>query len=251
MTVTTLSNPSLAPHHKPSDPQKASDRIVAAILKEIESGAWKAGERLPPERELMRSYSLGRSAVREAIAQLAARGVLRVRAGYRPVIEEKGYETALATFGNLVSHMVADKSGIENLFGMRVFVEASLVRHAAKHATPKNIKELRSALEENRAAIHDPEAFYRTDVAFHRVLYEIPGNPILPVIHKVYVDWLYKHWKRMPRNPDINRMNNSAHAGIVDAIVNRDPDAAEERLRSHLTTAWQFVRSTFEFHPTT
>jgi DNA-binding FadR family transcriptional regulator len=140
MTVTTLSNPSLAPHHKPSDPQKASDRIVAAILKEIESGAWKAGERLPPERELMRSYSLGRSAVREAIAQLAARGVLRVRAGYRPVIEEKGYETALATFGNLVSHMVADKSGIENLFGMRVFVEASLVRHAAKHATPKNIR---------------------------------------------------------------------------------------------------------------
>ncbi|MFN4142327.1 hypothetical protein [Aestuariivirga sp.] len=36
---------------------------------------------------------------------------------------------------------------------MRVFVEAALVRHAAKHATPRDIGELRDALEANRAAI--------------------------------------------------------------------------------------------------
>lgn len=49
-----------------------------------------------------------------------------------------------------------------------------------------------------------------------------------------------------PRNPDINRMNHTAHAGIFNAILKRDPGEAEELLRSHLTTAWQFVRSTFD-----
>ncbi|WP_421693909.1 FCD domain-containing protein [Aestuariivirga sp.] len=227
-------------------PPKASDRVASAISAAIDAGSLAPGERLPPERELMGQYGVGRSAVREAIAALATRGVLKVRPGCRPVIQGRGYETALATFGNLVSHMVEDASGIENLFGMRVFVEAALVRHAAQHATPRDIQDLREALEQNRAAMGDPEAFYRTDVAFHRVLYMIAGNPILPVIHKLYVDWLYAHWIRMPRSPDINRMNHSAHAAILDAIVDRDPDSAENLLRSHLATAWQFVRSTFE-----
>jgi DNA-binding FadR family transcriptional regulator len=220
--------------------------VAGAILAAIDEGKWKAGDRLPPERELMEMLKVGRSAVREAIAQLAARGVLRVRAGCRPLIADRGYDTAVAAIGDLVSHMVADRSGIENLFGMRVFVECALVRHAAKHATPKDIQDLQQALQANRAAIDDPLAFYLTDVAFHRVLYVIPGNPILPAIHKIYVDWLYRQWIRMPRNADINRMNHTAHAGILDAIVKRDPDRAEELIRSHLGTAWQFVRSTFD-----
>lgn len=227
-------------------PLKASDRVATAISAAIDAGTLIPGERLPPERELMAQYGVARSAVREAIAALATRGTLKVKPGCRPVIQSRGYETALATFGSLVSHMLEDASGIENLFGMRVFVEAALVRHAARHATPKDIHSLRDALELNRAAMADPEAFYRTDVAFHRVLYAIEGNPILPVIHKLYVDWLYAHWIRMPRSPEINRMNHSAHAAILEAIVARDPDEAEALLRSHLATAWQFVRSTFE-----
>ena len=49
-----------------------------------------------------------------------------------------------------------------------------------------------------------------------------------------------------PRNVDINHMNHSAHLGIFQAIVSRDRNKAEELLRSHLTTSWQFVRPTFE-----
>lgn len=231
---------------KDERPAKASERVSAGIMAAIESQAWKPGERLPPERELMELYGVGRSAVREAIAGLATRGVLQVKPGFRPVIQHRGYESALSTFSALVSGMVGDRAGIQNLFGMRVFVEAALVRHAARHATPKDIDALSAALDANRAAINDPESFYRTDVAFHRVLYGIPGNPILPVIHKLYVDWLYDHWIQMPRSMEINRMNFGAHAAIRDAIVARDPDKAEDLLRRHLATAWQFVETTFE-----
>jgi DNA-binding FadR family transcriptional regulator len=77
------------------------------------------------------------------------------------------------------------------------------------------------------------------------VLYRIPGNPILPVIHSAYVEWLAGPWSKMPRNIEINRMNYVAHEAIVNAIIRRDADEAEKMLRSHLTTAWQFVRATF------
>lgn len=92
----------------------------------------------------------------EAIAGLAARGILHTRSSHRPVVQEAGYDAAIATLGSLVSHMRNGQTGISNLFDMRMFVEAALVRHAAKLAQPKDIDEL--------------------VVAFHSVLYRIPGN---------------------------------------------------------------------------
>ena len=70
------------------------------------------------------------------------------------------------------------------------------------------------ALQRNRAAIGDSEAFYATDVAFHGVLYKVPRNPIYPAVHKAYVDWLMSHWRRMERSSDVDRMNHAGHVAI-------------------------------------
>ena len=92
----------------------------------------------------------------------------------------------------------------------------------------------------------ESDRFYETDMAFHSVLYTIPKNPILPALHKAYTGWLADHWKQMPRLPERNRQNFQAHSAILDGILNRDPDAAEDALRRHLTDAWEQVRATFD-----
>ena len=78
------------------------------------------------------------------------------------------------------------------------------------------------------------------------VLYELPRNPIFPAVHGAFTTWLAPHWKRMPRSPGRNRVNYLSHRAILDAIVDRDPEAAEAALVSHLTSAWEHVRVTFE-----
>jgi GntR family transcriptional regulator, sialic acid-inducible nan operon repressor len=40
-------------------------------------------------------------------------------------------------------------------------------------------------------------------------------------------------------------MNYKAHQAILTAILERDPAAAEEALKSHLVDAWDHVRTTF------
>ncbi len=87
--------------------------------------------------------------------------------------------------------------------------------------------------------------FYRTDMGFHAVLYQIPKNPVLPAVHKAYTAWLAPHWSRMPRLPARNRANYEAHRRIYEAILMRDQDAAEAALRAHLADAWTQVRETF------
>jgi DNA-binding FadR family transcriptional regulator len=134
---------------------------------------------------------------------------------------------------------------VRNLYESRLFIEQALVRQAALHARKQDIDDLRAALADNEAAIDDSDAFYQSDMAFHGVLYRIPRNPIFPAVHSAYTSWLAPHWSRMPRSPERNAMNFHSHAQIVERIVERDADGAENALRRHLDTAWEYVRVTF------
>ncbi len=222
--------------------RRASDPLSERLAGLIAAGELVAGGRLPSERDLMRRFGVGRSAVRGAIAELAGRGLLATRPGFRPIVRKPGYETALDALGRSVAHLLEDEDGVWNLFESRILVEAALARHAAAHARREDIEELRGALERNRAAVGDADAFYATDVAFHGVLYKIPRNPIYPVVHQAYVNWLMSHWRRMERSADVDRVNHAGHAAVFEAILARDPDEAEAAMRRHLQVAWEFVR---------
>jgi DNA-binding FadR family transcriptional regulator len=228
---------------------RASDALAERIAALITAGEFDEGDRLPPERDLMQRYGVSRTVVREAITSLANRGLLHTRPGFRPVVRKPGYDQALSTIGHFVRHLLDDEEGVRNLFDTRVFIESGLARAAAREARKEDIEELGGALERNRAAIGQSEAFYATDVAFHALLYRIPRNPIYPVLHKAYVEWLVRHWCDMPRAADIDRLNFAGHAAVFQAIVDRDPDGAEQAMRRHLEVAWELVRSTFPAAP--
>ena len=50
----------------------------------------------------------------------------------------------------------------------------------------------------------------------------------------------------MSRSPERNLVNYKSHKAILDAIEERDPDAAEEALISHFKAAWAYVSVTFD-----
>jgi DNA-binding FadR family transcriptional regulator len=234
---------SRAPHPPAAPVLRLADVVSAELARLITSGDLPSGTRMPTERELMRRFGVSRSAVREAIQGLAARGLLVTRPGHRPVVRGRHYETAVDTLGRLVAHLVEDEAGVRNLFETRIFVEAGLARHAALHARREDIAALQEALAANHAAIGDPARFYATDAAFHALLYRVPRNPIYPQVHRAYVEWLQRHWRQLPGEVEFDRVNHAAHAEILAAITARDPDAAEAALRRHLATAWEFLRA--------
>jgi DNA-binding LacI/PurR family transcriptional regulator len=51
-------------------------QLLTILTKEIEQGAYPAGERFPSERDIAQQYRLSRASVREAVAQMIARGLL-------------------------------------------------------------------------------------------------------------------------------------------------------------------------------
>jgi len=227
---------------------RAADALFRVFAEMIETGVLREGDPLPPEREIVETYGVSRTVAREAILALSNKGLVEARPRYRPVVRRPSYETALEIVENVVGPLLSTPEGVRNLFEIRKMVEASLVRQAATAATKDDIAALKQALEANAAAVDDSALFYRTDMDFHRVLYEIPGNPVLPAIHQAYTTWLGPHWSQMPRLPARNRENAEAHRAIFEAILMRDPDEAEAALRTHLADAWDQVRKTFSEH---
>jgi len=225
---------------------RAADHLVADIEKQILERKLRAGEPLPPEREIVRDHGVSRTVVREAVRILASKGLISARPGFRPIVARPGYDAAIGAVESVAAQLLEQPGGVRNLFDLRIRMEASLVREAATSAGAEQIQRLEEALEANRAAIDNSTRFYETDVAFHSVLYDIPGNPILPSIHRAYTHWLSQHWMQMPRMPERNQTNFEAHQAIFASILRRDPDRAEEALRTHLDFAWRQVRITFE-----
>lgn len=225
---------------------RAADALVSGIEARIASGDMPDGTRLPAERDLMTEFGLSRTVVREAIATLASRGLVICRPRHRPVVRSFGGDAAIGALSGVVTHMLKQSNGIKNLYDLRILLEAALVRHAAQHARKDDIAALRAALEQNRLCVQDALTFDQTDVAFHALLYRMPGNPVLPTIHQAFVTWLHTHWLAMPRSPEQNMSYYLSHRDIFQAIQERDPDGAERALLAHLGAAWEAVRVTFE-----
>lgn len=215
--------------------------MVESIAQLIESGELKEGDPLPPEREIVNTYGVSRTVVREAVVVLAARGLVEARPRHRPVIRKPGFDTAFETVSDIVGRLLVDPAGVRNLFETRVMTEVSMVRQAAVDANKDDIAALKSALSENEAALSDSALFYQTDIAFHKVLYAVPRNPLLISIHDAFVTWLEVHWNRMPPMVERNESNFAAHKAIFDAILLRDADRAEKEMRAHMAFSWSQV----------
>ncbi len=221
---------------------RAADAIVQYLERKIRTGELEHGKPLPAERELMSQFSASRTVVREAITNLTSRGLIENRPRFRPTAKTPGVASFIDATQGIADHFLQQPSGVKSMYETRIFVERMLVRDAATHARKDDINALSKALKENKACINDAQSFYATDMRFHGVLYEIPRNPVYPALYVAYQSWLSPHWDKMNRSPDRNYVNYRSHESIVVAIVDRDPDAAETALSTHLNSAWEYLR---------
>jgi DNA-binding FadR family transcriptional regulator len=131
-----------------------------------------------------------------------------------------------------------DKESRKRLFDARRLIEAAMARQAARTIDEAHLAKLKDALEANRRAIGNHRLFMQTDIEFHRILFQISGNPIFSSIHAVVVDWLMKCWGEIERDEVSEQLAFHGHARVSDAVAQGDPDAAEQAMNQHLSASW-------------
>ncbi len=207
-----------------------ADQAADVLLERIRSGEWRLGEKLPGETTLAPQLGVGRSTVREAIRQLAGRGVVDSRQGAGVFV--------MALDAPEDWDAVLRRADIVAVIEARIAIETEAAALAAERRTPADLRMIRRALilrDERRGnAIELVDA----DTAFHRAIVAAAHNPILIELFDGFTPRLRQAMIDMLRiRPDhTNDADHEAHADLVQTIADRDASGAALQSRAHLQT---------------
>lgn len=228
---------------EPIQRRKLYQEVLDRLQQRIHSGELAPGDHLPSERELMESYGVGRPAVREALQELARSGIVEITHGERARVVVPTADLLINRINGGARHMLQSQPGmLEHLKEARVFLEAGLARTAAQRATAQDVERLHLRLAEQRAAMVDLDRFIVRDMAFHREIAAISGNPIFPAIVEAMFGWAGEYYQSMVRAPGAEELTLAEHLRIIDAIAARDADRAAAAMTDHLLRANELYR---------
>lgn len=153
-----------------------TDEAIGKIKDMLIRGELKAGDRLPPEKELSERLGLSRSSLREAVKALELTRVLDVRRGdgtYVTSLDAKLLNKAVA----FVVDLHQDRSVLE-LFEVRRILEPATAHLAAGRITAADISRLRDSLKmvDEYSSVEELVAH---DLTFHGVIAQAAGNDYL------------------------------------------------------------------------
>lgn len=204
--------------------------IVRQIQDLIADKHLQPGEQLPGERELAEALSVSRASVREALRVLDYIGVVDARAG-----EGTFVATSPPTpIDPSVYSLLSDRTFLLDLLEARRIFEEGVVELAAHNATREDFEMIDQFLTAHETALASGTADVADDLAFHAIVAEATGNPVLhSVMRHLNEMWLQAR-ERTGRRPTSPLKAHRYHRQMLGALRRRQTTAARRALRNHL-----------------
>lgn len=213
------------------------DQIAEAIRESILSGALAIDERLPNEAELAEQFGVSRPTIREALKRLAAKNLIRSRRGasggnFVSLPSADQVRSDLSTTATLlVSHQVFSLAEVAE---SRRLLETTCARLAADRRTQEQLLALHAAIERQARPDLSDEEFCDADVAFHRVIVQAAGNPVLDYVMVFALEALHPSTNlvinRFRKRSDVLALQHD----LLDAVESGDADAAEAAIHAQM-----------------
>lgn len=155
-------------------------RVVSSIGEGIIRGRYPAGSLLPREPELIAKFDVSRTALREALKVLAAKGLVetrqRVGTRVRPPEQWNHFDPEITAW------QLGNGNGfVHDLIEFRQVTEPAAARLAAERATAKDMAAIGTALAAmaDSAAAEDPAAYAEADARFHICVFLASHNNLM------------------------------------------------------------------------
>ena len=214
---------------------KVSDAVANHVERLILEGVLRPGEKLAAERELAERLAVSRPTLREALASLADRGLLRTTRSGTFVAE------FLSPLMAPLAALLADKPRVaDDYFEFRLSLEGEAARLAATRATEVDRDAIRGCLERMRKAntLADPTEEAEADVELHLLVYEASHNVVLLHIMRALAELLrqniFYNREQLYLRAGVRETLLRQHVAIGEAIVGARPEEAEAEASEHI-----------------
>jgi DNA-binding GntR family transcriptional regulator len=191
--------------------QDVAERLRERIFnRQLEPGSWI------DEQKLAADFGISRTPLREALKVLAVEGLVTMK------VRRGAYVTEMSV------------QDVQQVYHVMALLESDAAGEVARQATPAQIAQLRALHDRLEREVHQREFFFATNEAFHMQLLAIGGNrwsqQIVGDLRKVMK--LNRHHSLFKQG----RLEESLaeHRALMDAIEQRDAEAARRLMRLHL-----------------
>lgn len=208
------------------------EQIVEQIEESILSGALKAGEQLPSERELAVSFGVSRTAVREAVKALREKGLVEAYSGRGTFITDGTSQAMRQSIDRMIR--LGQPEGSTYLAEVRQILEPEFTALAALRVEEQHLASMREAVAIMDRSLRKPDAYIEADLDFHLALAEAAANPLILSLLDSIVGMLREQRLRIFSTPHGPERGQIHHKKILQAIEQRNPELAREEMRAHL-----------------
>lgn len=223
---------------------KLSARVTAALRAQLVSGEIAPGQRLPTETSLTQEYGVSRTVIREALAVLAADGLVEARQGAGVFATEH----PASAFGALAAEMGSRVSSALNVLEVRLGIEVESAALAAARKSPPQEAAIQEAFFDFERLLRAGEPTGSADLAFHCAIAEATGNPyyaeILRSLGKRAIPCdITSPWStELTQSTAYQEGLQREHLAILNAISAGDAEAARAAMRHHLGSSYERYR---------
>jgi GntR family transcriptional repressor for pyruvate dehydrogenase complex len=221
-----------------------SQRIERTLETAIREKKLAVGSKLPTEREMCESFGVSRTALREALRRLSARGLISIQKGSGMYVSEINIQDAIENL-NLYYDLKFDENLLEQIIEVRSIFEPEIARLAARNRTRDDLEELEKNLKEFELC--DPDNTQREadlDNFFHLAITKAARNPIVQITMEPIYSLLPRMRNYIYGNIEGEKANTlSFHRDLLDALHAQDGDRAMKTMKEHLKRTREIYRN--------
>jgi len=224
---------------------RVADSVALGLERRILEGSLRPGDRLPSEREFALELGVSRPTLREAIQNLAIKGLLTTRHGGGTYVTDRlqaqlldPWQVMLA--GNPLLH--------RDLLEFRQMLESQAAALAADRATDADIARMDAAHArlEREYERDDLVVAIEADVAFHQAVADASHNAMIGHLTASLMRLIHEHvstnLEYLHARPHRWQQLGAQHRAIWQAVRTHRPEEAAQAARSHI----EFVRQSMD-----
>lgn len=204
------------------------EQVAARLREYVIAHGLRAGDRLPPERELADRLQVSRTSVRQAIVALEVQGLVEVRHGGGNYLLRDRLEP------EPLENLLARKRRLPEILEARDAAETKLAALAAQRRTADDLAAIDAALAAMRAAIERGELGLDEDERFHGAVIAAARSPLLADFMGHLSQKIAESRRESLRQPGRPAQSLLQHEKVAEAIRAGDPAAAAAAMHAHV-----------------
>jgi GntR family transcriptional repressor for pyruvate dehydrogenase complex len=201
---------------------------VASLREYVQAERLKAGDRLPPERDLADRLGVSRTSVRQAIVALEVQGLVEVRHGggtylLRDRLDAEPLEV-----------MIDRRRRLPDVLDARDALETKLAALAATRRTDNDLEKIDAALAAMTDAVQRGELAVAEDQRFHAAVTAAAHSALLADFMAEISQPIAESRTESLRQPGRPAQSLHQHQLIAEAVRSGDPEAAARAMHTHV-----------------